>query len=237
MAKVDSSKFVLLDEYKECGYGFGEKTYYNAWHLGRDLLTKIGDKVKAPWGGVLLGVSYGEEGGYWAYFLDDLGYLHRYGHLDKSTKTITTGRKERGEEIAIAGNTGKYTSGPHVHWDAIPNCQGWSTLDIAISNHAKKRALASTKQGLFENFTNPDHYIELVVSLVDSINDEPSEWAKDDVEFVKSLGIMGVQYEGENFVTMDEFRPNEGVTRQEVAVMIARTIRYLIKYITKIKND
>lgn len=233
MTIVDLDKFVLLDEYIECGYGFGERTRYNAWHLGRDLLTKIGDKVKAPWGGELLGVTYGPEGGYWAYFLDDLGYLHRFGHLDESTKSIVTGRKERGEDMAIAGNTGKYSSGPHVHWDLIPNCQEWSKLGIAVSNHAKKRGLASTKQGLFENFTNPDHYIELVVSLIDSIQDEPSEWAKEDVELVKSLGIMGVKHEGENFVTMDEFRPNEQVTRQELAVTIARTIKYL----TKIKND
>jgi murein DD-endopeptidase MepM/ murein hydrolase activator NlpD len=210
----------LVDNYKIAGYDYGELTWYNAWHLGVDLACKIGDKMYAVYDGILLGVSWGNQGGNWVYFLDNLGYLHRFGHCDYATTDVPTGRKKRDELFAIAGNTGKLTTNPHVHWDVLPNCGHIKTLAEAISYHAKQRNKAKSEQGLLATFVDPKNYKKMVEGLD---TQKTSDWAVEAVQWNRDNGIM-----------INNSKPQDNVTKEEQAVMNKRMHDLIMQKVKKL---
>jgi murein DD-endopeptidase MepM/ murein hydrolase activator NlpD len=87
------------------------------FHSGIDIAAERGISVKAPAPGtVVLAGSQAEYGN--TVILDhgnDIKSL--YGHLQKIHVTLGQ-RVERGQLIALSGNTGK-TSGPHLHYEIL----------------------------------------------------------------------------------------------------------------------
>ena len=80
-------------------------------HTGLDIKADIGTAIYAPEGGT---VSRGstERGGIEAYLRGDSGTKYGFAHLSKVT---ASGKVSAGAEIAKSGNTGKGTTGPHIH--------------------------------------------------------------------------------------------------------------------------
>lgn len=117
------------------GFTFGQRTWYTKNHLGVDYKGKIGDIVYAPFDGEVITQLKGEQGGLTVWFKpkhDDV--IMRFMHLSKFGKK---GKVKEGDIIGYVGNTGKATTGPHLH------------LDIS------KKTVQITK---FANFLDPEKY-------------------------------------------------------------------------------
>ncbi len=85
-------------------------------HHGLDYLSNIGVEVKAPGDGI---VTYiGTKGGYGKVVRINHGYGYEtlYAHLSKFK--VKKGQKiKRGEIIALTGNSGSLSTGPHLHYE------------------------------------------------------------------------------------------------------------------------
>ena len=103
----------------EKGYTFGEPTWYTAKHLGVDYICDTGTPVFAPESG-LVSQRYGAQGGNTVELVGSL--THRFMHLSRYGKA---GQVDAGDIIGYVGNTGKTTTGPHLHWDARRNGTSW----------------------------------------------------------------------------------------------------------------
>lgn len=89
-------------------------------HNGIDIVNDIGTKVYAPGGGVVEFV--GRRGGLGLTLEIDHGFGYKtiYGHLSnikvKQGQSVT-----RGDLIALSGNSGSLTVGPHLHYEVRHN--------------------------------------------------------------------------------------------------------------------
>lgn len=110
-----------LKNRKIVGYKFGDKTFYNDFHIGVDY-AKEGDEIFMPFTGrVTAGV--GLQGGNTLYIRpDDRPELIRMLHLQK---VIKRGQVKEGELIGIVGHTGLVSppgpAGSHTHIDISKN--------------------------------------------------------------------------------------------------------------------
>jgi murein DD-endopeptidase MepM/ murein hydrolase activator NlpD len=89
-------------------------------HYGLDIVANIGTPVYAPGGGKVSFV--GRRGGYGITVEIDhgFGYTTLYSHLSKAE--VKQGQYvERGELIAKTGNSGKLSTGPHLHYEVKHN--------------------------------------------------------------------------------------------------------------------
>jgi len=109
MKPVNSEKY---------GYHFGVPTSYSKFHLGLDIIAKVGEPVYAPELGRIAWITTGTQGGKTIHFRGRSGVLHRFLHLSAYG---TTGEYKEGELIGRVGNTGSLSSGPHLHWDISKN--------------------------------------------------------------------------------------------------------------------
>jgi murein DD-endopeptidase MepM/ murein hydrolase activator NlpD len=85
-------------------------------HHGLDFLCNTGEKVVAPGDGIITYV--GRRGGYGKVIRINhgFGYETIYGHLSKYK--VKKGQKvKRGDLIAISGNSGSLSTGPHLHYE------------------------------------------------------------------------------------------------------------------------
>jgi len=103
-----------LDQKIIGGYRFRVRTWYKTLHLGTDWRAKY-VKLYAPTKGKVLKAPWGTQGGQWLYFEDNQGNIHRFGHL--SRVYVKSGKVKEGTLIAKTGNSGQYTSSPHLHED------------------------------------------------------------------------------------------------------------------------
>ena len=92
-------------------------------HNGLDIIANIGTKVYAPGAGKVSFV--GRKNGYGKVVEIDhgFGYVTLYAHLSK--QFVKRGQRvKRGDLIALSGNSGRLTTGPHLHYevrhDGIP---------------------------------------------------------------------------------------------------------------------
>lgn len=154
---------MLVTDLKLGGYKFGVKTFYSSFHLGKDLSAKY-IPISMPITLYDVRVSNGIEGGLCVTGVDALGYTHRFMHLSKiiqASKVLPAYT-----DFAITGNTGKYTTAPHLHHDIRkPN-------QILIAK---------------ENFIDPDFWESNI--LINLMEMELSEWQKEFVEWAKSTGV------------------------------------------------
>lgn len=116
-------------------------------HHGLDFLSNTGEIVIAPGDGV---VTYiGKRGGYGKVVRINhgFGYETLYAHLSKYK--VKKGQKvKRGELIALSGNSGSLSTGPHLHYEVRHNGislnpRNFIFEDLKLFDTPKKRMLAN----------------------------------------------------------------------------------------------
>jgi len=98
-------------------YGTLTQYYKGSAHTGIDIANRRGTPLKAADSGYV--TFAGWRGGYGKFIIVDHGngIVTRYGHCDSFVASV--GQKvERGQTIALLGNTGNST-GPHVHFEVL----------------------------------------------------------------------------------------------------------------------
>lgn len=105
-----------LQERVISGYRFGSMTFYTPHHLGVDYRANF-VPLFAPFRGLVIYAFNGPEGGKTIWFKPDHdSVIMRFMHLSEFN-CKGGDRVEQGQQIAVTGNTGKYTTGPHLHLD------------------------------------------------------------------------------------------------------------------------
>jgi hypothetical protein len=99
-----------LNQRKVGGYSFNQKTFYGTKHTGTDYAAKYVNYY-APFGGTAIKGSGPEGGTYWTLTRPN-GDKLTARHL---SKVLKTGQVKEGDLVAVTGNTGKYTTNPHLH--------------------------------------------------------------------------------------------------------------------------
>jgi hypothetical protein len=119
------------------GLRFGQKPWYGSKHLGDDYRANY-EPVYAPFNGTIINAFYGSEGGNTIWFKPDHDNVCiRLMHL--KSFVVKTGHVSAGQQIAVSGNTGLFTTGPHLHVDITRNWSGTFWKD-------------------FNNFIDPETY-------------------------------------------------------------------------------
>ncbi len=89
-------------------------------HMGVDFGVASGTPVYASAGGLIIFADYTVESGYQIMIQHDDNYLTIYKHCSSLIKK-TRERITQGELIALSGNSGKNTTGPHLHFEIWQN--------------------------------------------------------------------------------------------------------------------
>ncbi len=85
-------------------------------HMGIDIVVKEGTPVYASAGGLIIFSDYTPNFGYVVIFSHSNNYITTYKHCSsvlKRERDIV----EQGELIALSGNSGTRSSGPHLHFE------------------------------------------------------------------------------------------------------------------------
>lgn len=131
------------------GYRFGDKTWYSPHHLGVDYIVSEGTPIYAPINCQIIVSGKFLQGGdtiHVAFNDPEYGKLiMRCMHL---SKLLPKGNYNEGDILGYTGNTGKYTTAPHLHLDL-------SKEKVVIRD--------------FKNFIDPDKY------FADKSDNKPSE--------------------------------------------------------------
>lgn len=85
-------------------------------HFGIDIVAKEGTPIKAMYDGRVISASYSMETGYVIVMSHDNGLITVYKHNKELLRKVGKFVKV-GEVIAVLGNTGELTSGPHLHFE------------------------------------------------------------------------------------------------------------------------
>ena len=85
-------------------------------HFGIDIATKGDEPVLATLPGTVVSASWNVETGNVIQIQHDNNIISIYKHCAAMHKTVGD-KVEAGEPIAIVGNSGEYTSGPHLHFE------------------------------------------------------------------------------------------------------------------------
>ncbi|MEL6611747.1 MAG: M23 family metallopeptidase [Bacteroidota bacterium] len=95
---------------------------YNAQggHFGADFVVEEGTTVRAVGDGYVTFADWTHEGGFTIAVQHADGYLSVYKHNDRLLKRIGDRVRSR-EAVAVSGNTGEITTGPHLHFELWRN--------------------------------------------------------------------------------------------------------------------
>ncbi|MCC8023531.1 MAG: M23 family metallopeptidase [Clostridiales bacterium] len=100
--------------------GYGLRTHpitgENSLHTGTDFGVDEGTRVAATAGGVVEDAGYHEKYGYYILMKHSDNYHSYYAHCSELLVEPGTVIRQ-GEIIALSGNTGTYTTGPHLHFE------------------------------------------------------------------------------------------------------------------------
>lgn len=102
-------------------------------HVGIDFAGKIGSLVVAAAEGYVVFAGYTVDDGYTMILSHGGGFLTIYKHNQSLLKTIGEMVK-RGEPIALLGNTGRISYGPHLHFEVWKNGQAQNPSDYFIAS-------------------------------------------------------------------------------------------------------
>ncbi len=102
-------------------------------HTGLDIITDIGTQVFATGGGVVEAVENKEGYGLIVVINHGFGYKTLYGHLSQS-KVKPNQKINRGDLIALTGNSGTLTSGPHLHYEVLYNGVALNPINFFYDN-------------------------------------------------------------------------------------------------------
>lgn len=89
-------------------------------HMGLDYVVKAGTPVYATAGGFVIFSGYTIDDGYTIIISHSDEFISIYKHCSSLIKKQRE-RVEQGELIAISGNSGKLTTGPHLHFEIWEN--------------------------------------------------------------------------------------------------------------------
>jgi murein DD-endopeptidase MepM/ murein hydrolase activator NlpD len=92
-------------------------------HTGVDL-NYINENLPSPITGEVVAITHQNEMGNVLYIKDVKGNIHVFAHLSKISPILHQ-KVNRGDMIAITGNTGARTTAPHLHYEII--CTGPKT--------------------------------------------------------------------------------------------------------------
>lgn len=101
-------------------------------HLGIDYVVKTGTPVYAAGNGYVVFSDYTANDGYMVIVAHNDNYMTVYKHcssLMKKTRDIV----EQGELIALSGNTGLLTTGPHLHFEVWRNGQAIDPKTVLVN--------------------------------------------------------------------------------------------------------
>ena len=89
-------------------------------HMGIDFVIKTGTPVFAAANGYVIFADYTTKDGYMIILNHNNGYISVYKHcsvlLKRARETVL-----QGEVIALSGNTGEISTGPHLHFEIWKN--------------------------------------------------------------------------------------------------------------------
>lgn len=89
-------------------------------HMGLDFVVKEETPVYATAGGYVIFADYTVNDGYMIILNHINGYISVYKHCSSLIKGVRE-NVEQGELIALSGNTGRKTTGPHLHFEIWNN--------------------------------------------------------------------------------------------------------------------
>lgn len=101
-------------------------------HMGLDFPVKTGTSIVASAAGYVVFSGYTAEDGYMIILMHSEGYLSIYKHCSGLTKKVRD-RVLQGEVIALSGNTGLATTGPHLHFEVWKDGQVIDPEDLLIN--------------------------------------------------------------------------------------------------------
>lgn len=102
-------------------------------HMGIDIVVKIGTPVYAASGGYVVFADYTVKDGYMIILAHSDGYITVYKHCSVLLKKARDSVYE-GEIIALSGNTGEITTGPHLHFEVWKNGKPINPKTLLINN-------------------------------------------------------------------------------------------------------
>ncbi|MBV6717205.1 M23 family metallopeptidase [Paenibacillus chitinolyticus] len=119
--KPSIGSFIWPSDYYQLTSGFGGRVdpvtgIPGEIHGGIDIRAPKGSQVKAAMDGVVTQSFYSESGGNIIKIDHKNGYSTRYLHLDTRISQVGDQVKQ-GQVIALSGNTGKKTTGAHLHFE------------------------------------------------------------------------------------------------------------------------
>ena len=96
--------------------GFVSQEFNDVSHTGIDIVAPVGNPVQAAADGVVIFSGWTHEDGFVLILYHPGGYLTHYRH--NSQNLVDTGMAvKQGARIALLGNSGELSSGPHLHFE------------------------------------------------------------------------------------------------------------------------
>jgi murein DD-endopeptidase MepM/ murein hydrolase activator NlpD len=89
-------------------------------HYGIDVAVSKGESIRSVGDGYVVWADWTQDGGYTVAVQHADGYLSVYKHNGRLLKRIGE-RVRAAEPIAVSGNTGAITTGPHLHFELWRN--------------------------------------------------------------------------------------------------------------------
>ncbi|MEJ2054381.1 MAG: M23 family metallopeptidase, partial [Calditrichaceae bacterium] len=96
--------------------GYDASSLFTDPHLGMDIAAPTGTPVKATADGVVMFSGWTDIGGYVLIIKHDYGFTSVYKHNEVNLVSALE-KVMKGQVIALLGNTGKITSGAHLHFE------------------------------------------------------------------------------------------------------------------------
>jgi lipoprotein NlpD len=100
-------------------------------HMGIDYGVKSGSPVFASAGGLITFSNYTIDAGFTLIIQHDQNYITLYQHCSSLLKKVRD-VVSQGEIIALSGNSGKNTTGPHLHFEIWQNGKPVDPLKILL---------------------------------------------------------------------------------------------------------
>ncbi|MHA1988551.1 MAG: M23 family metallopeptidase [Promethearchaeota archaeon] len=102
-------------------------------HMGMDIVAKVGTPIFSTAGGFVIFSGYTVNFGNIVIVNHSHGYISVYKHCSSILKSERE-KVEQGETIAISGNSGTKSTGPHLHFEIWKDGQAIDPMSVLINN-------------------------------------------------------------------------------------------------------
>lgn len=102
--------------------GYDPNSLFTDPHLGIDIAAPTGTPIHASANGIVMFAGWTDDGGHVLIIKHDYGFTTVYKH-NECNLVAPLEKVTKGEVIALLGNTGKITSGAHLHFEIWQNNQ------------------------------------------------------------------------------------------------------------------